>query len=153
MSIYLEGQEVTWVGLGKPAHGQIIAIAGRDSAHVKWNSGPQEGSITLTDLYDIAPLSVVAVQEPDEGDPMHLTAVRKVYDTDGDVGVLNFLASRDYLIGWQKIAAEVLEFAEQRIRADASMDLPEEQLSTNEFNGVVASAAMTLLRDAFATGE
>lgn len=141
-----EGQSVSWVGEGQKAHGLILALAGKDSAHVKWASGPYSGETTLTDVYDLAPF---LGQYQESEDPMHLTAVRRVYDTDGDVGVLNFLASHKYLDGWQKIAADILEYAEDRIRVDASMELVDEQLSPVEANRVVQSAALTLLRDAF----
>lgn len=152
MSTYLyEGQTVSWIGDETPAHGHIIAVAGKSSAHVKWASGPNAGDVTLTDLYDLAP--VVAGHIDEAEDPMHLTAVRKVYDLDGEAGVLNFLASHEYLDTWRKIAADALEYVEERIRVDASMELVEEQLSPTERNLVVQAAALTLLRDAFGIEE
>lgn len=142
--ILYEGQTVSWVGGDDPAKGTILAVGGANSAHVKWASGPNAGSITLTDIYDLEPFTAKV-----EEDPLHLTAVAKVYKAEGEEGVLNFLASNKYLEGWQKIARDILEYTEQRIRVDASMDLVEEQLSPSDQTLVIQAAALTLLRDAF----
>jgi hypothetical protein len=99
------------------------------------------------DTYDLDPY-VANVIHPNE-DPLHLTAVRKAYDKGQDVAVLNFLASHKYLDTWPRIAADVLEYVESRITVDASMDLPQEQLSSAELKQVISSAAYSLLRDAF----
>lgn len=142
-----EGQTVKWNGDGESARGHIVAIAGRDTVHVKWATGPNAGGITITDVYDLDPFVSNRVTEKE--DPLHLTAVRKAFDQDGEAGVLNFLASHKYLDHWQDIARDVLDYTEQRIRVDASMELVDEQLSTSERAIVIQAAALALLRDAF----
>lgn len=142
-----EGQTVKWNGIGDPARGHIVAVAGKDAVHVKWATGPNAGDVTLTDAYDLDPFVSNRVTERE--DPLHLTAVRRAYDQDGESGVLNFLASHKYLDTWQAIAQDVLDYAEQRIRVDASMELVDEQLSTQERGLVIQAAALALLRDAF----
>jgi hypothetical protein len=142
-----EGQTVKWNGIGDPARGHIVAIAGKDAVHVKWATGPNSGDITVTDVYDLDPFVSNRVTERE--DPLHLTAVRRAYDQDGESGVLNFLASHKFLDTWQSIAKDVLDYTEQRIRIDASMELVDEQLSTPERTLVIQAAALALLRDAF----
>ena len=147
MSYWYEGQTVKWNGIGDAARGHIIAVAGRDAVHVKWATGPNAGDITITDVYDLDPFVSNRVNERE--DPLHLTAVRRAYDEDAEAGVLNFLARHQYLDTWQSIAQDVLDYAEQRIRVDASMELVDEQLSTPERAQVIKAAALALLRDAF----
>lgn len=142
-----EGQTVQWSGDGQSARGHIVAIAGRDTVHVKWATGPEAGSITMTDVYELDPFVANRVSEKE--DPLHLTAVRKAFDQDGESGVLNFLSSHKYLATWQEIARDILDYAEQRIRVDASMELVDEQLTPQERGMVVQAAALALLRDAF----
>lgn len=147
--IFYAGEAVKWGRDDAEAEGHILDV-GMTSAHVKWASGPNAGSSTLVDLYDIEPAT--AAKERD-GDPLHFTAVRKAYDEEAEVGVLNFLASHKYLEGWTKIASDVLAYTQQRIRSDASMDLVDEQLSIPEKMRVVEASALALLRDAFSEEE
>lgn len=147
MSYMYEGQTVRWNGIGDAARGHIVAVAGRDAVHVKWATGPNAGDITVTDVYDLDPFVSNRVSERE--DPLHLTAVRRAYDQDAESGVLNFLAKHQYLDTWQAIAKDVLDYAEQRIRVDASMELVDEQLTTQERGLVIQAAALALLRDAF----
>ena len=144
---FYEGQTVKWSGGDYQARGHIVAIAGHDSVHVKWATGPQAGEITLTDAYELDPFVSNRITERE--DPLHLTAVRRAYDQDGESGVLNFLSSHKYLSSWEEIAQDVLDYTEQRIRIDASMELVDEQLSTDERKMVVRASALALLRDAF----
>ena len=146
MTIFYEGSPVEWTGGGFQAEGHIVVL-GTNAAHVKWTSGPSADQITFTDLFDIEP--VTASAKPQE-DPLHLTAVRRAFDNDREVGVLNFLASNKYLASWPKIAQDVIAYTEARIQADSSMELVDEQLSIPERNAVVTQAALALLRDAFA---
>jgi len=146
MTIFYEGQQIEWSGGGFTAEGHIVALSST-AAHVKWASGPDAGRTTLTDLYDIEhPV-------PKEDDPLHLTAVRRAFDKEEEAGVLNFLASNQYLGSWTEIAQDVLAYAEDRIRTDASMELVDEQLTIPEKQKIVTAAALTLLRDAFGEQE
>lgn len=147
MTVLYEGQTVKWTGDDVSARGHIVAVAGKDSVHVKWATGPNAGDITVTDVYDLDPFVSNKVVEKE--DPLHLTAVRRAYDQDAEAGVLNFLAKHKYLDTWQTIAKDVLDYAEQRIRIDASMELVDEQLSNQERGLVIQAAALALLRDAF----
>lgn len=147
MTYLYEGQTVRWNGIGDAARGHIVALAGKDAVHVKWATGPNAGDITVTDVYDLDPFVSNRVSERE--DPLHLTAVRRAYDDEAESGVLNFLAKHQYLDTWQSIAKDVLDYTEQRIRVDASMELVDEQLSTPERTLVIQAAALALLRDAF----
>jgi hypothetical protein len=149
MTVLWEGQTVS-AQEDRSARGHIVMIAGADSAHVKWATGPYAGTMTLEDVYDLDPVVAGQIDEPD---PMHLVAVRRAFDASQETGVLNFLASNKYLDSWQKIARDVVEFVEDKIRVDASMELVEEQLTTPERDMVVQAAALALLRDAFAAVE
>ncbi len=146
MTIFYEGDRVEWVGGGFQAEGKIIQCEAT-AAHVKWESGPDIGRFTLVDFFDIEP--VTAKVE----DPFHLHAVRKAYDEDAEEGVVTFLAKNAYLKGWNKIAKDVLDYTEDRLRTDASMELVDEQLSAQEKQRVLTVAAMMLLRDAFGDPE
>jgi hypothetical protein len=148
--ILYDGQPVTLVGGETTTRGHIVAV-GSSSAHVKWVTGRYAGEITLTDLYDLEPITSSVID--DEADPLHLSAVAKVYSSNGERGVLNFLASNNYLDSWQKIASDVLDYTRQRIRTDASMELVEEQLTPAEQRKVVQAAALALLHDAFGPEE
>ena len=150
MTILYDGQTVTLAGGETTSRGTIVAV-GSSSAHVKWLTGQYAGDITLTDLYDLEPVTASVANSVE--DPLHLTAVAKVFASDGERGVLNFLASNQYLDSWQKIASDVLDFTKQRIRTDASMELVEEQLTPMEQRRVVQAAALALLHDAFGIDE
>lgn len=149
MTIFYEGSHVEWSRSdGIKAEGHIVAL-GSNSAHVNWATGPDAGSITLTDLFDIEPVTA----NLEDRDPFHLTAVRRAYDSEEEVGVLNFLASNQYLDSWPTIAQDVLAYTKECISKDASMDLVDEQLTLAEKNQVVTAAALALLRDAFSEEE
>jgi hypothetical protein len=148
--VLYEGEAVRWAGWGDiQAEGNIVALAS-SAAHIKWSSGPNAGDITFTDLYDIEPVTARKVKDED---PLHLVAVRNAYDDGSEAGVLNFLAVNSYTGSWSRIASDVLAYTQQRIRADASMELVDEQLSIPEKQKVVAAAALALLSDAFGTSE
>lgn len=150
MTIFYEGEPVHWTGSPVQAEGHIVALAGGNTAaHVKWASGPDAGHMTVVDLYDIEPVTASKVEE----DPFHLTAVRRAYDDEREAGVLNFLASNEYLDSWTGLAKDVLIYVEDRLRRDASMELVDEQLTAAEAQQVVKTAALTLLRDAFGIEE
>jgi len=148
VTIFYEGGQVRWAASEVDAVGHIVSL-GSTAAHVKWQTGPSVDQITFTDLFDIEPVTASKVDD----DPMHLVAVRRAYDHDQEVGVLNFLATNDYLGSWSNIARDVLAYAEDRIRADASMELVDEQLTVPEREAVVKASAMALLRDAFGIEE
>jgi hypothetical protein len=146
VTIFFEGAQVAWVG--GEAEGRIIAL-GTNSAHVKWSTGPDKDRITFIDLYDIEPVTA----KVEDADPLHLTAVRRAFDAEQEAGVLNFLASNEYLDTWRKIAQDTLAYTKERIRKDASMELVDEQLTLTEKARVVEAAALALLRDAFSEEE
>jgi hypothetical protein len=151
-TVFYDGESIRWVGAGNfQAEGSIVAVdTVSQAAHVKWASGPDIGDMTFVDLFDIEPVTARKVKDED---PMHLVAVRNAYDDGAESGVLNFLASNSYTNSWSKIASDVFAYTQQRIRADASMELVDEQLSIPEKQKVVAAAAMALLRDAFSDEE
>lgn len=153
MSIALyEGDTVSYTGVAMPpAHGKLLYFASDRAAHVKWATGTHTGQIDIVDIYDLEP--VHAAQAIAVVDPMGHTAVRRVMDADGEAGVINFLVTSSQTEGWSKIARDVLAYVEDRIRLDASMEMPVEQLSSPEYDRVVGLASRLLLRDAFGSLE
>jgi hypothetical protein len=149
MSVALyEGDTVSYVGVAMPpAHGKLLYFASDRAAHVKWATGAHQGQIDIVDVYDLEP--VTAAEAIATVDPMGHTAVRRVMDADGESGVINFLVTSSQTGGWSKIAADVLGYVEGRIRLDASMEMPGEQLTRDEYDRVVGLASRALLRDAF----
>lgn len=145
---FFEGDSVSYVGTAMPpAHGRLLYFASDRAAHVKWAEGAREGQIDIVDLYDLAPVtSSVAVAVID---PMGHTACRQVMSAEGPEGVLNFLVTAKQIDNWERIAREVHRYAEQLLRRDASMDMPYEQLTGEDYERVVTLSTRVLLRDAF----
>lgn len=147
---FYEGTTVAYIGPDAPATGTLMAFASSTAAHVKWSSGPRTGQIDMVDLYDLTPTaSQAALESP------RITAfsVRRVMNSEGTPGVLNYLASAQQLATWPGIAQEALEFVEARLRSDPSMELAYEQLRPEEVDSLAALGAQVLLRDAFAVAE
>lgn len=155
-----EGSRVTYVGDGHDGRslsdrGQLLAKSVR-TGHVKWD----DGAITLHYLADLAltraPRTAVVRDEfadSLEVGTLQLTGMRRVLDEEGELGVLNVLASAGHLTGFSGIAEETFAFVQQQIRRDASMHEVIAQLDDDEADGVVRLAAQVLLRDAFAQAD
>lgn len=148
MTTLYEGDAVSYVGTAMPpARGKLLFFASRDSAHVQWTEGIRTGEIDLIDIYDLAPIT--AGTALGETDPMGHTACVRALEAEGPAGVLNFLVASKQVSTWQQIAHDALRFVEARIRADDSMDMPNEQLSVDDYDRVVRLASRVLLHDAF----
>ena len=153
MTVFLEGDHVDYVGDGRDgipaAPGRIMAVASQNAVHVEWVDGPRTGMIDMVSVYDLeksASESTIA--------PPTITAhsVRRAMNTDGEVGVLNFLAAVQQTGTWERIAREAKGFVEGRLRVDESMELPYEQLRPEEIDRVISLAAVTILAQAFGEG-
>lgn len=152
---FYEGDSVSYVGEYidgiEPAAGTLMYFASNSAAYVKWSTGAREGQIDMVDLYDLTPAPSVAALAA--AVPFTTISVRRVMNAEGEAGVLNFLASAHQLASWEKVAREALDYVQHRLRVDASMELPYEQLDQTEIDRVIALGARILLRDAFGTGE
>jgi len=145
---FFEGDTVSYVGTAMPpAHGKLLYFASSSAAHVKWAEGVRQGEIDLIDLYDLMPVTSGAAIA--QVDPMGYTACKRAMENDGAEGVLNFLVASKQIDNWQRIARDVLAYAEQRIRRDVSMDMPYEQLNGEDYERIVGLSTRVLLRDAF----
>lgn len=153
MSVFYEGDHVDYVGDGldgiPTAQGKITAFASHVAAHVEWLSGARVGEIDIVHLRDLEKSASVASLESPR---MTATSVRRVFNAEGETGVLRYLAATGQLETWDKIAEEALRYVTGRLQVDMSMELAYECLTQPEAERIVASAAAALLRDKF-SGE
>jgi hypothetical protein len=145
-----EGDSVSYVGDAldgiEPAQGKIMAFASAHAAHVMWTTGARTGQIDMVDVYDLMPCASEAALASAS---LSATAVSRVYAAEGETGVVNYLASAKQIDTWPTIAKDTLEFVVGRLKADASMELPWEQLTPDQVEKVATLAATVLLRDSF----
>lgn len=150
MVTFVEGEHVDYVGDGvdgiPPAQAKIIAVASRDAVHVQWLDGERVGKIDMISVYDLEKSASTATLAAPQ---ISAVSVRRVMNVEGETGVLNFLAAAKQIETWERIAREALGYVEGRLRVDASMDLPYEQLKPEEVDRVIALAAHTILTQAF----
>lgn len=145
-TMFHEGDSVTYTGTAMPpAQGKLLYFASDRSAHVQWAEGARNGEIDLVDIYDITPVTSSAAMA--RIDPMGRSAVRRAMEREGESGVLNFLVTAGRLSTWTRIAADVQQMIESRLRVDASMEQVFEQLRPEEADRVISLAARTLVRD------
>lgn len=155
---FYEGDPVSYVGDGldgiPAARGKIMAFASAEAAHVEWTEGPRLGGIDMVSIYDLEKTaSEATLLAPLSAPRITTSAVRKVMSSEGEHGVLQYLAATGSLETWGGIGQDVLSFVESRLRVDPSMDLPYEQLNNDEVDRLINTAARTLLRDLFSGGE
>lgn len=148
-----EGQRVTYVGydtaeVQQGAQGQLLAYATRDTGHVLWESG----QASLVDLADLTPARQVTASVLDDSlevGGLSTFAVRQVYETQGEAGVLNAMASSGHLAAFGPIAEEALTLVSSRIRQDPSFREVLAYLDEEEGEAVLRLASACLIRDAF----
>jgi hypothetical protein len=149
ISLY-EGDSVAYLGDGRdglqPASGTLVYFASDTAANVKWSTGPRQGEIDMVSIYDLVPEpSQAALHAP----TLTTMSVRMVMGSEGEQGVINLLARANRLANWERIARDVLNYVEARLKVDTSLDLAYEQLSSEQMDRVVSVGARRLLRDAF----
>lgn len=160
-----DGQRVSYIGDGREGlalgdKGQVLVVEGR-SSHVLWATGSLKGQVTLTDHFDIVAqgkAQTVASFDPEQDDSLEVggittTAVRDLYDADGEAGVLNWMANAGHLASFQAIAEEAHTFIVARLRQDPSFQVVANNLDDDENESVIRLAASVLLRDAFGESE
>lgn len=153
-----EKDAVAYVGDGldgiPPARGEIITFASKEAAYVRWTEGPRFNEIDMVSIFDLEKsASEATTMAPLTARATVAHAVRRVNDSEGETGVLRYLAAAGHLGSWNAIGQEVLQYVEGRLRVDPSMDLPFEQLNSDEVDRLISTAARTLLRDLFSGGE
>lgn len=157
-----DGARVSYIGLTDERglalgdHGQVLA-AGPMYSHVKMATGMCQGSIVQVYNDDLASLGREALRD-DLDDSLEVgglvtMAARDVFETEGEVGVINRLAAEGHLAAFQAIAEDALTLVTTRVRNDPSIRAVTAQLDEEEGEAVVRLASQVLLRDAFGGGE
>ncbi len=145
LTAFYEGDTVNYTGVSMPpAHGKLLHFASASHAYVKWENGVRPGEIDIVNIYDLQPVTAAQATTVNPH-----TAVKAAMAAEGEIGVINHLATVSELSEWPDIAADVLAYTAGRIRASASMETPHEQLDSIQFERVLALASRVLLRDAF----
>lgn len=160
-----DGQRVSYIGDGRGGlalgdKGQVLIGEGQTS-HVLWATGSHKGDVTLNDDYDLTPVGkgqTVASFDPDQDDCLEVgglstTAVRDLYDADGEAGVLNWMVNAGHTASFQAIAEEAHSYIAARLRQDTSFQAVASNLDEDEHESVIRLAASVLLRDAFGEAE
>lgn len=158
MSTPHEGQRVAYIGHpgehGIGDEGKVLSPAG-SGCHVLWATGLRKGQIDLVPNADITPLASRRTAEGFTGwddaldGPLVSVAVRDVYESEGDVGLLNALIEEGHVASLTEAAQEALETVAARIRTDASFRAVLAQLEPDEGDEFVTLTAATILRDSF----
>lgn len=154
MSDLAEGAIVAYVGEGGDGlavedRGRVLSAAGSGS-HVLWLSGAKMDQITLTANFDL-----VAMRDPGPRDDSFESqgivsfAVRDVYDSRGETGVVNALITEGHFSTLVPVAEDALQFVCSRLREDPSMREVLASLDEEEGAEVINLAASVLLRDSF----
>jgi hypothetical protein len=130
MSVFYVGDHVDYLGDGldgiPAAPGKIMLFASVTAAHVEWLDGPRTGQIDIVDCRDLEKSASVASMEAPR---LTATSMRRVYNAEGEQGVLRYLSAIGHLDSWDKIADEALAYVLGRLKVDLSMELPYEQLA------------------------
>lgn len=152
----IEGQEVTWTGPSIEGHlpgdrGQLLSFAGRNVAHILWATGAFTGDVEIVDIVDLQAGRVAVRGLVDDTLDVPLTsfAVRDVFDTEGEAGVLNQMAAMGHLGALTGYANEALDMVEAKIRHDPSFREVLAHLDDHEAEALVNLTAACLIRDAF----
>lgn len=153
-----EGQRVAYTGPANEGlilgdHGRLLVLSS-GSAHVSWETGTLIGQIVPVALYDLAPARSVMTVQSDLEDSLEtagltMIASRAIYDTDGEVGIINAMAESGHLAAFQDIAEDALALVASRVRNDVSFREVLGQLDEDEGERVIRLAAACLIRDAF----
>lgn len=154
-----EGSRVTYVGDAHPSlvvgdQGRVLVYEG-NAVHIQWVTGSRKSQVDMLDPMDVT--SVVKQGSADGMDDsldigtMVVTSARDVFDTEGEVGLLNLMADHGHLAAFQLIASTALIGIQADIRADPSFRAVMAQLEDEEADSLVRLASLALLRDAFGT--
>lgn len=149
-----EGKKVSYVGDGEDGVvigdvGKVVADAG-DASHVRWASGSREGQITLVPDLDLVVARATSHVLADSMETALVSvAVRDVYDSAGEAGLLNALNDEGHLATFSQIAEEAQQIVATRLRTDPSMVEVLARLEPEEASEFITFTASVLLRDAF----
>jgi hypothetical protein len=156
-----EGQGVVFdgpesEGIVRGDQGTLLARDGAHAAHVLWATGSRAGDTTLVweaDLAAVGRRTASLIEDSLEFGGLTSFAVREVYDTEGETGVLNAMAQIGHLQTFASIAEEALAMITARIRQDPSFREVCAQLDEEEGESLVRLASACLIRDAFGEPE
>jgi hypothetical protein len=129
----------------------MLAFAGRTSAHVLWSTGAFTGEAEICDIVDLQAGRVAVRSLVDDSLDVPLTtiATREIYDTEGEAGVLNAMASMGHLGALATYANDALGMVATQIRHDPSFREVLSVLDDHEAEGLINLTAACLIRDAF----
>lgn len=151
-----EGQRAIYVGaatdytdLQPGSRGRILVQASATHVHFQGSSG----AVFLVENEDLSPLVRKASQDPladslDVGS-ISVFAVREVFDSEGEMGVIQSMASLGHLAAFGEIAEEAITLISSRIRQDPSFREVLAHLDEEEGESVLRMAAACLMRDAY----
>lgn len=151
-----EGQRVIYVGgptdyvdLQPGCQGRLLVHASATHAHFQGSTG----NVYLVEHEDLAPerrtASVDPLADSLEVGSISIFAVREIYDTEGESGVIQAMASSGHLASFSEIAEDALSMVASRIRQDPSFREVLAHLDEEEGESVLRMAAACLLRDAY----
>lgn len=153
-----DGQTVTYIGPGMNGlaigdQGKVLS-AERDSCHVLWASGALHNQIVLVGNFDLAPIGRQATLDGledclDVDSGISTSATRDIFDTGGEIGLLNQMAEEGHLASFAAIAEDAYEFIASRVRQDPAFRSITAHLDEDEGEALIRLASHVLLRDAF----
>lgn len=157
----IEGSQVSFTGWDSDElcygdQGRVLAISG-SVAHVMWATGSCAEQVLPVYDSDLALLAALA-EVPDLTDSLEVGSlatfsVRQVFDSGGEVAVINEMAEAGSLAVFASIAEDALTMVASRIRADLAFRAVMADLDDDEAESVLRLASICLVRDAFTTED
>jgi hypothetical protein len=158
----MEGQGVIYVGLAgdglQPGDKGRCLLRDDRAAHVLWSTGSMSGQESLVYADDLAQearqqRAASLVEDSLEFADLQTFAVREVYETQGEAGVINQMAQLGHLTAFSDIAEEAIALVATLIRQDPSFREVTASLDDEEGESVIRLASACLIRDAFTEAE
>jgi hypothetical protein len=150
--VFFEGQQVSFVGHPSedgPDIGDegLVVAAGNTASHIKFLTGARTGC-----FHEISHSSLVLKDRAREGSldgRLVNVPIRHIAASDGTQGLIDALDDAGHLGNFESMADEALRYTASLVRNDPSISEVIAQLDSDEAEDFVASATLTLLREAF----
>jgi hypothetical protein len=157
-----EGAEVAYTGLDggdlcSGDQGRVLSLSG-PVAHVFWTTGSCTDQVVPVYDRDLLPLASSDGMTDMLGDSLEVESLppfsaRAVYDSGGEVAVLNEMAETGSLAMFASIAEDALTLVASRIRSDSAFHAVMADLEDDEAEAVLRMASICLIRDAFSVED
>lgn len=153
-----EGRRVQFVGDAEGlALGEVgrLLSAGPTHSHIRWNSGPKKGSISLIPNDDLVPFRAAVGEIGEEVDDdletgtLVTVSAREVVDEGGIPALLNTMVIEGHLSTFGPAVDEAVGLLAAKLRTDPSMREVLAELEEDEGEALIYRATQTLLRSAF----